>query len=791
MRDVVLMWRSRRMIGLTILVTIVFSAILLPFKELAVLPGFSSIRPANVIPIVAGLLFGPAGAWGSMFGNVIGDLLGGTWTAGSYFGAIGNFFTAFISYRLWGNLGSLSTGREPDMRSGTQFPEFVVVTVAAACITAAIIGWGHELVGLLPFAIIGGTIVFNNSLGALFLGPPLLYVLYLPVKERGWLYHQILDADSLPARHPRQRRAAIALLGLSIAWFVLGMTISIALDGVSFRSVLEFELVTAAGSTAQLAVGTGMFGLVVLASWLAGERLSSLDTSGAEPGGTDPADESTRQPTGSNDPSIGRPLGENWNIGLLAITGLGIVLTALYTTTVLASFVTGSRPFDIVLYQLGIGLPLPVGLIVAAGWLGRTGFSTERIWKITIWTFGGLGLVTIISVWQFSYVFLGVSLTGNVMESFFLNVQAGAAIGFVVGLYDARAESASDALDETREKYSTLGEKTHDGVAIVQDGVFTFVNPQMVTLLGRDKSDLLGRPMTDVVAPEYRETVRERYRARTADGSPPEQYEIEVLTPAEKRRYVDIQVKRIRSEGRPASLITAKDITDWKNLEDRLREQRDNVELLNQVLRHDIMSEVNFIMQVAAHDGDDTDGGRTYSDQLLESGTRILDLLEATQELMNAVSGVHTEREPISLTPLLEREVMVATDQFPDAEIRLDTPIPDVEALAHETLESVLRNLLSNAIAHNDSETPTVDVSVEETPSEVIVRVADNGPGIPDDRTEEIFEPDVGSGDTSTSGLGLYLVGSLINRFGGDLWVEDNEPRGSVFAFTLETAASD
>lgn len=778
------------MIGLTVLVTILFTAILLPFKELAVLPGFSSIRPANVIPIVAGVLFGPAGAWGAMFGNVIGDVIGGTWSAGSYFGAVGNFFTGFIAYRLWGNLGPLSTGSEPDMRSGKEFPEFVVVTVGAACITASIIGWGHEIVGLLPFGIIAGTIVFNNSLGALFLGPPLLYLVYEPIKERGWLYHQILDTDSLPPSRPRQRQAAIALLGISVAWFILGMSLSIFQDGVSLRSIFEFEGVNAVGSTAQIAGGAGMFGLVVLTSWVAGERLSSLYPSGSIPDRDSDAVASTAAETVSRDHQWVPSVGENWNIGLLAIAGLGIVLTALYGTTVLANLVSGSRPFDIILYQLGIGLPIPVALIGGALWLGRSGYTQERVWKITIWTFGGLGLVTILSVWQFSYVFLGVSLTGNVMESFFLNVQAGAAVGFVVGVYDARAESASEALDEAQEKYSTLGEKTHDGVAIVQDGVFKFVNPQMASLLRRDESDLLNRPMAEVVSPEYREMIKDYHVQRTSGGSPPEQYELEILTPSGDRRYVDLQVKEIQDDGHPASLITAKDITDWKRLEERLREQRDNVELLNQVLRHDIMSEITLIMQIGGLFEEDDEGDEKYAAKLLESGRRILDLLDTSQELMDAVSGVHTDRERISLPKILEHEVMIAIDQATDAEINIERPIPDVDVLAHDTLESVIRNLLSNAIEHTDSETPKIDVSVEETSSNVIVRVADNGPGIPDDQKEAVFDPDVGSGDTSTSGLGLYLVKSLVNRFGGDVWIEDNVPRGSVFTVSLEKAPS-
>jgi energy-coupling factor transport system substrate-specific component len=200
MRELVTMWRDRRLVGLFLLVAAAYLAVLLPFKQLELLPGFSTIRPANALPVVFGLLFGPAAAWGSALGNVLGDLLGGTWSAGSYFGAVGNFFTAYVAYRLWGNLGRLSSGLEPDMSTGDVFPEYVVVSVLAGAVTAAIIGWGHEVVGLLSFPVIALTIVFNNTIAELFLGPPLLYLLYPRVRDRGWLYHQRLDERSLPRR---------------------------------------------------------------------------------------------------------------------------------------------------------------------------------------------------------------------------------------------------------------------------------------------------------------------------------------------------------------------------------------------------------------------------------------------------------------------------------------------------------------------------------------------------------------------------------------------------------------
>jgi len=98
----------------------IYAAVLIPFKVgIPIIPGFVELRPANVIPIVSSLLFGPAAAWGAGIGNVIGDCFG-TLGPASLFGFLGNFLYGYVPHLLWGNLGWLSSGREPVWRSCRQ-----------------------------------------------------------------------------------------------------------------------------------------------------------------------------------------------------------------------------------------------------------------------------------------------------------------------------------------------------------------------------------------------------------------------------------------------------------------------------------------------------------------------------------------------------------------------------------------------------------------------------------------------------------------------------------------------
>jgi signal transduction histidine kinase len=100
-------------------------------------------------------------------------------------------------------------------------------------------------------------------------------------------------------------------------------------------------------------------------------------------------------------------------------------------------------------------------------------------------------------------------------------------------------------------------------------------------------------------------------------------------------------------------------------------------------------------------------------------------------------------------------------------------------------LGSVFKNLLTNAIVHNDDPVREVTVSAAVDDDTVSVRIADNGPGIPDDRKEAIFEDGEKGLESAGTGLGLYLVETLVDRYGGGVRVEDNDPEGSVFVVDL------
>ncbi|MBO8180653.1 MAG: HAMP domain-containing histidine kinase [Archaeoglobus sp.] len=92
---------------------------------------------------------------------------------------------------------------------------------------------------------------------------------------------------------------------------------------------------------------------------------------------------------------------------------------------------------------------------------------------------------------------------------------------------------------------------------------------------------------------------------------------------------------------------------------------------------------------------------------------------------------------------------------------------------------TIFGNLFQNAVWH--SGTDRIDVRIERGRGKCFIRVIDYGKGISDDIKNKIFSSGFkGEGSTGT-GQGLHIVKELVKSLGGKIWVEDNEPRGTVF----------
>ncbi|WP_315093193.1 HAMP domain-containing sensor histidine kinase [uncultured Cellulomonas sp.] len=170
---------------------------------------------------------------------------------------------------------------------------------------------------------------------------------------------------------------------------------------------------------------------------------------------------------------------------------------------------------------------------------------------------------------------------------------------------------------------------------------------------------------------------------------------------------------------------------------------------------------------------------------------RMTGLLEDMLLLARLDAGRPLASEPVDLTVLAIDAVTDAHAAGPDHDWRLDLPSDEVLVTGDDhRLRQVLANLLSNARLHTPAGT-TVTVRVRRTGDDVVVQVADDGPGIPPALRESLFQRFT-RGDasrnsaTGSTGLGLAIASAVVTAHGGTLAVDSDH--GTTFTVTLPAA---
>ena len=221
-----------------------------------------------------------------------------------------------------------------------------------------------------------------------------------------------------------------------------------------------------------------------------------------------------------------------------------------------------------------------------------------------------------------------------------------------------------------------------------------------------------------------------------------------------------------------------------------LRRRNAELALLNQVVRHDIRNDVAVILgwgQEVKPNVDEAD--QELLDRMLSAGEHITNITQTVGDFLDVLEGDSEPKlHPVDLESVLTNEVEKARSAHDTARIAVEGDLDSgLEVMATDLLSSVFRNLLLNAVSHSDKPEPEITITVEDNGETASVAIADNGPGIPDGRKDEIFGRGEMGLEGSGSGIGLYLVDTLVEMYNGSVVVEDNDPEGSVFRITLQT----
>ncbi len=343
------------------------------------------------------------------------------------------------------------------------------------------------------------------------------------------------------------------------------------------------------------------------------------------------------------------------------------------------------------------------------------------------------------------------------------------------------------ALRKEREKTRTYLEIVGTAViAIGPDQAVIMVNPAGCRLLCRSEEEILGKNWFDTFLPvRLREKSREIFFRMMTDATYlPEQVENVIVTAIGEERQVTWHFSLIRDEDQrvTGTLRSGEDITQRKLTEDTLRRVNQKLNVLSQLTRKDLTSQI-FILS----------GYLELAKNQLTGQDQILVTLEQCDEaarLINEVLEYSKDYQDMGVKPPkwqnLKMAMLLGLSHISISEVQYHLEMENLEIFADPLLEKVCQRIFENSVKHGGHVT-RIRVWHRITPDGVIIVFEDNGIGIPCEKKEQIFvRGDFGARDSMRS---LVFVREILDITGIAIH-ENGEPgKGARFEMNVPDGA--
>ncbi len=344
-------------------------------------------------------------------------------------------------------------------------------------------------------------------------------------------------------------------------------------------------------------------------------------------------------------------------------------------------------------------------------------------------------------------------------------------------LWAARAERDGD-------RFETLVEAMSDPVYVLDEtGRFTFVNDAFLELTGHDRATVLGGG-PELIKDSTAVATGERNLAKllSSDGPDAVTFEVEIETRDGRTVPCEDHMGVLPYEGDRfvGSIGVLRDVSEWTGERYRsLRRERDRLEEFTRIVSHDLRNPLTVArghVDLAA-EHDDLSGA--VPDHLAESA----DALDRATELLDDLLGLARRGEVVDdLVPVDLAEVAAeAWDHVRTGSASLSVELSGIVDADRTRLATVFENLYRNAVEHGGPEV-TVRVGALEPGGDPArgFYVADDGPGIPDEERDRVFDSGVTTADEGT-GFGLAIVADVVEAHGWDVDLTESASGGARF----------
>jgi len=366
------------------------------------------------------------------------------------------------------------------------------------------------------------------------------------------------------------------------------------------------------------------------------------------------------------------------------------------------------------------------------------------------------------------------------------------------------------ALRENEEKFRLVADFTYDWETwLGPGGNIIYISPSCERITGYRSEEFMENPclLAEILSPEDRAVYEEHLRTHLEAHSEPDMIDFRIVTKDGSVRWINHQCQSVfGSNGQwLGRRIGNRDITERKQAEAALQIAKAQAELYVDLMGHDInnmnhiaMASLELVLMYMDQNGKLDASDIPLIEKSMESLNNSSKLIRNVQKLQRAsTEGVKIQAVDVAV---VLRDIIAEERSTPGRDVTIYYKNEATHCLvtANELLRDVFANIISNAIKHSGPDRHlTIGVAVEsiDDGGRKFCRVAidDNGPGIPDEVKPMLFRR-FSRGETKAkgSGLGLYLVKTMVEHYGGDILVEDRVPgdhtKGAKFVVTIPSA---
>jgi len=353
-------------------------------------------------------------------------------------------------------------------------------------------------------------------------------------------------------------------------------------------------------------------------------------------------------------------------------------------------------------------------------------------------------------------------------------------------------KQAAQELWESEEKYRSILESANDGIGVVQDSYIKYTNPQLASMLGYEVEEIVNRTFPPLIWPEELSRVKNKYEKHISGEEKLQKYETALLHKNGMKIEVDLNSTLITYEGRPAGLVVLRDITERRQMEQKLQETQ-RIEALGVLaggIAHDFNNILTAIMtniSVAKTWGDFDD---EVSQVLTDAEAATLRAKDLSQQLLTFAKGGLPIKKPVSAMKMIENTTRF---MLSGSNVRCDYDMPD-DLWLLDADEGQIGQVLQNLILNADQAMPeggvinigAENVILEKDPlgtgggRHVKLSIKDQGHGITDRQLSKIFDPFFTTKEKGR-GLGLTTAFSIVHRHNGFIHVESEVGVGTTF----------